>query len=280
MRQQVFQGKIFFFNILRLVSVGAVVVALLISSGGVSVAQLPGLTEEEAATAMILHGLGQAIRDYQREHDSCPPPYDQLTPVTDLIETLGPLGDAPAHHDAWGQPVLYWSDGVDYALVSYGADTVPDEEYADLAAEQFTADDLVWVNEEFSKLPQHFQPAITAGKQKRAMADLRSLATCFHAYAIDNGLIPGSSGAFVPVETFRADFEPVYIRTLLTTDPWGNPFLVISDGAGHYTIVSTGEDGVREEDYDEATARRRTTTASADIVIRDGFFLQWPSGID
>ena len=178
-----------------------------------------------------------------------------------------------------GQPILYWSDGVDCALVSYGADAVPDQEYTDLTTGQFTTDDLVWVNEDFAKAPRHFQPAITLGKQKRAMADMRSLATCFYAYTIDNGAIPGSSGAFVPVETFRAEFEPVYIRTFLTTDPWGNPFLVNADGAGHYTLVSTGEDGVREEDYDEALARRRPATASADIVMRDGFFVQWPAGI-
>lgn len=274
MRQSGPSHKIFSFNNLGFLA--CLVAMALILAGGTAAARIPYLTNEEQIRVLTLQELGEAVVGYKLAHGSYPEPFNQLIPVMDLGLALGADGDGYPHLDPWGQPILYWSDGVDYALVSYGADTMPDQEYADLTAEQFTADDLVWVNGDFAKVPQTFQPAITLGKQKQTMADMRSIATCIRAYGIDNGSIPDSSGLFVPVETFRTDFEPVYIRSLLLTDAWGNPFLVLSDGAEHYTIVSTGEDGVREEDYDEATSARRPATAAADIVFRDGFFLQWP----
>ena len=52
--------------------------------------------------------------------------------------------------------------------------------------------------------------AIDRGKQKRTMADLRSIGTAIESYSIDNNVYPaaGSMGALQPL------IEPLYIRTM------------------------------------------------------------------
>ena len=80
--------------------------------------------------------------------------------------------------------------------------------------------------------------AIDRGKQKRTMADLRSIGTAVETYAIDNNVYP-SATTMAALETV---IEPVYIRTAPMQDGWGRSFIVTSATTG-YTVGSAGKDG-------------------------------------
>ena len=115
--------------------------------------------------------------------------------------------------------------------------------------------------------------AIDRGKQKRTMADMRSIGTAIESYAIDNSFYPkalvsaGASGISTHV-------SPVYIKTVPTGDGWTNAWDIDSDTNGRlYTITSTAKDAV-------AGTNNGGTTGdfACDIVFAAGSFFQWPQG--
>ena len=81
--------------------------------------------------------------------------------------------------------------------------------------------------------------AIDRGKQKRTVADLRSLGTAIESYAVDNGSYPGSGA---DLAALSGVLEPLYVRTAPATDGWSRDFLA-SCAATEYTICSGGKDG-------------------------------------
>ncbi|MFQ5843583.1 MAG: type II secretion system protein [Planctomycetota bacterium] len=115
--------------------------------------------------------------------------------------------------------------------------------------------------------------AIDRGKQKRTMADMRSIGTAIESYAVDNNYYPkgmssvGSSG----VSTYVV---PVYIKTVPTTDGWSNNWDIDSDANGtEYTITSPAKDGATG-----TNSGGTTTDFACDIVFANGQFFQWPQG--
>ena len=114
--------------------------------------------------------------------------------------------------------------------------------------------------------------AIDRGKQKRTMADLRSMGTAVEAYSVDNNVYPTAAniGAAQPV------LEPVYIKKLPLADGWNNA-MVYQPGAvsgGGYTLESYAKGGTNDSD-----TGGKTTAFTQDIVFVDGQFTQWPEGI-
>src|SRR6185295_6742843 len=63
--------------------------------------------------------------------------------------------------------------------------------------------------------------AIDRGKQKRTLADIRTIGTAIEAYAVDTNVYPLSGD----LPALAAVLEPVYIRTLPRKDGWGNPLI-------------------------------------------------------
>jgi type II secretion system protein G len=115
--------------------------------------------------------------------------------------------------------------------------------------------------------------AIDRGKQKRTMADLRSIGTSVEAYAVDNNIYPTAAnmGALEPV------LEPIYIKNVPTNDGWNNAMVYqpgASSGQG-YTTYSTGKDGAAEG----SPAGGMTNDFDCDILFIDGQFVQWPEGM-
>jgi len=111
--------------------------------------------------------------------------------------------------------------------------------------------------------------AIDRGKQKRTMADLRSIGTAVESYSIDNNVYPVST-AMSTLETF---IEPVYIRTAPLADGWTRTFQVAA-AIGEYTVCSGGKDGGACI-TDGAGA---TQTFGSSITFANGQFVQWPEG--
>ena len=59
--------------------------------------------------------------------------------------------------------------------------------------------------------------AIDRGKQKRTMADMRSIGTAVESYAVDNNFYPKNL-ANAPAATISSHVSPIYIKTVPTTD--------------------------------------------------------------
>src|SRR5713226_4193492 len=66
--------------------------------------------------------------------------------------------------------------------------------------------------------------AIDRGKQKRTMADERSIGTAVESYAVDNNFYPQNQSAMP-----TANLQPIYIKTLPPQDGWNNTWVFASD---------------------------------------------------
>ena len=113
--------------------------------------------------------------------------------------------------------------------------------------------------------------AIDRGKQKRSMADLRSIGTASEAYAVDNNHYPIGALAVV-----GPTLQPVYIKLMPANDGWNHPFTYAGQALGvGYTVKSLGKDGVVEA----GPAGAQTGDFDCDIIFIDGQFVQWPEGM-
>ena len=67
--------------------------------------------------------------------------------------------------------------------------------------------------------------AIQRGRQKRAMGEVRSIATAAQAYATDAQIFPIGTGAFAdPTNGVKSDLTPDYIKSIPATDPWNKAY--------------------------------------------------------
>jgi type II secretion system protein G len=131
--------------------------------------------------------------------------------------------------------------------------------------------------------------AVQRGKQKRTMADMRSLATAIEAYAVDNNAYPlgtCQTGAFVTLGTAMNDqsltvLVPTYIAVPPRRDGWGNFLFYGTEGPApptgpdQYNLTSYGRDNARTP---SSPVCGTTTNFNDDIIYSNGTFLQWPEG--
>jgi general secretion pathway protein G len=115
--------------------------------------------------------------------------------------------------------------------------------------------------------------AIHRGRQKRSMADMRTVATAIGTYATDLNFYPRG---IATLNDLRQHIEPVYIRNTPRNDGWGTTYDVVTDADGdHYTIQSYG----KNKTDDDCTINTETRLFDCDICHADGVFTQWPEGI-
>ncbi|MEA2415904.1 MAG: ral secretion pathway protein [Thermoanaerobaculia bacterium] len=123
--------------------------------------------------------------------------------------------------------------------------------------------------------------AMQRAKQKRSMADMRTIATAWEARATDVNKYT-AAGAFLPSNTVaQATMDtmlaPTYMKALVKNDGWGNPFIYATDTLGQtYSISSYGRDGAAGT---APTATTTTTNFDCDIIYSQGQFLQYPEGV-
>jgi len=110
--------------------------------------------------------------------------------------------------------------------------------------------------------------AINRGKQKRTMADLRTIATAIESYAIDNTAYPVASS----VSALAASIEPTYIKIIPATDGWSRGY-TIDSMAVQYTVWSGGSDGGSLNYFGGPASSMKDS-----IVFSGGVFVQWPEG--
>jgi len=113
--------------------------------------------------------------------------------------------------------------------------------------------------------------AINRGKQKRTMADMRSIATAVESYSVDWNFYP--KGA-TDLTTLAPYIVPTYIKKLPTADGWNRALIFNSNTEGtNYTIQSSGKNSAQE------VFGGPTTDFNYDIIFAEGRFYQWPEGM-
>ena len=129
--------------------------------------------------------------------------------------------------------------------------------------------------------------AMQRSKQKRTMADIRSIATAWEARATDTNkynAAGASSTATVTVSQSGLSniLAPTYIKQLPAKDGWGNAWVFKADvalGAGTaaqvYLIQSNGKNGTPES----SQAVGATTDFNCDIIYSNGSFTAYPEGV-
>ncbi len=127
--------------------------------------------------------------------------------------------------------------------------------------------------------------AIQRAKQKKTMADMRTLALAIETYQIDYSRYPPASaftlpsGLPLPTLLFANSvtyLTPTYLKTVPLTDGWDSWFTYsTTPNLGDYALRSNGRDGIPEA----APAMGATTSFDADIIFSDGAFLQFPYGV-
>lgn len=132
----------------------------------------------------------------------------------------------------------------------------------------------------------NFLNAIQRARQKRAMADLRAIATALEAYSVDHNAYPSAAAVFtlptglsLPSVALTSGIitklQPNYMRIVPLNDPWQGPlqYSTTSDGT-NYALRSTGRDLTPQGTPDYGPA----TNFNDDIILVDGTFVQYPEG--
>ncbi|HYM59651.1 MAG TPA: prepilin-type N-terminal cleavage/methylation domain-containing protein [Thermoanaerobaculia bacterium] len=130
--------------------------------------------------------------------------------------------------------------------------------------------------------------AVQRARQKRTMADMRSVSVAWEARALDvrayNGaaqtfMYPANSITYPEIGTMLA---PTYMKLIPQNDAWNRPLQFATDqplgssmAATTYAIRSAGRDGVFESSYTLGT----TTSFDCDIVYSNGAFIVYPEGM-
>jgi len=128
--------------------------------------------------------------------------------------------------------------------------------------------------------------AIQRAKQKRTMADMRSIGTALEAYAVDYNRYPAAAGSYafptgftaVPTTTIGSatgSLSPTYIRTMPMKDGW-NSYFHYESSTTHldYVLGSSGKDG----SIDASPVLGPTSSFDNDIIFADGQFIAYPEG--
>jgi len=128
--------------------------------------------------------------------------------------------------------------------------------------------------------------AIQRSKQKRTMADMRTIAVAWESRAVDARAYNAAGFTFpsasIDYTTMNDMLVPTYVKVISRTDAWGNVWEFGTDaavGSGKaanlYAVRSAGRDGI----FSGTTyAGGGTTSFDCDIVYASGGFVQWPEG--
>ena len=124
--------------------------------------------------------------------------------------------------------------------------------------------------------------ALNRAKQKKTVADIRTIATAWEARASELGRYNAAGFTFPSTAVTYADLRtllvPTYAQTLPTVDGWNRPLQFGVEGvpATEYAIRSAGRDGAFESGAYTAGA---TNDPDCDIVYSAGSFIVYPDTI-
>lgn len=128
--------------------------------------------------------------------------------------------------------------------------------------------------------------AIQRAKQKRAMAEVRTIATAAQSYATDSQIFPVATTTLANITTtgsVNADLTPDYVKALPNPDPWNMAYWYASTSAGtDFAAASSGKNFTLESTSGFTTVINGTPTSTNcfenDIVWVDDTFIIKPEG--
>ncbi|MCU1347936.1 MAG: hypothetical protein JWO56_966 [Acidobacteria bacterium] len=130
--------------------------------------------------------------------------------------------------------------------------------------------------------------AINRSRQKRTMADMRSISSAWESRATDVARYnaAGIVGISVPlpITDLEAMIRPTYIKEVPHYDGWSRPFACYIDAAvggggsaqaTQYAIVSSGRDG----SFSSTAYPGPFSNFDCDIIFANGAFISYPEGV-
>jgi len=119
--------------------------------------------------------------------------------------------------------------------------------------------------------------AINRGRQKRSMADIRTIGTAIEAYAVDHASYPsvvaGDVGAGLHIL-----IEPTYVKRAPRNDGWNEPLRAVTV-LQTYSIGASARDKLWTDEALVNYTQGTTTDMDCDIIYSSGSFTVWPEGI-
>ena len=115
--------------------------------------------------------------------------------------------------------------------------------------------------------------AIQRGKQKRAMGEVRSVATAATSYATDANIYPIGSLTLIALKGTgsASDLCPDYIKAVPDPDPWSTSYQYAASTSGQdFGVASFAKDGTA----DSATAGWTNRTSTTATVVKTNCFEQ------
>ena len=127
--------------------------------------------------------------------------------------------------------------------------------------------------------------AMQRARQKRSMADMRTIATAWESRATETNSYTAAAAAHalagaVTYQNLTDGLTPTYVKLIPKNDGWSQPFHFSANvawgtaGGKDYMIESWGRDGTAE-----ASAFGPKTDFDCDIVYSGGIFLSYPEGV-
>jgi general secretion pathway protein G len=119
--------------------------------------------------------------------------------------------------------------------------------------------------------------AMQRSRQKRTMADMRTIATALETYGADHEgeeYPPGENAA-----SLAPHLQPKYVNALPEVDGWSTVIRYSPLPNHGYMIRSAGGDRIFEHDSPDEYTRGATHNFDCDIVFATGEFVQYPEGI-
>jgi type II secretion system protein G len=127
--------------------------------------------------------------------------------------------------------------------------------------------------------------AMGRARQKRTMADIRTIATAWEARATDLNSYAAAGAVGISwlnptsdVTAMTSLITPTYIKKIPLYDGWGTTFKV-NWQSNTYSVASYGAKGVQDNSTTSAAQAITTNNFDCDIIISEGNFVKYPEGI-
>lgn len=126
--------------------------------------------------------------------------------------------------------------------------------------------------------------AMQRTRQKRTMADIRSIATAWESRATDVNTY-NAAGLSWPAATVAAGslatmLTPTYVKKIPVYDGWNIEFRVSDNNPASYSIKSFGADKLENSASTTSAASSITTNSfDCDIIMSEGQFVMYPDGL-
>jgi type II secretory pathway pseudopilin PulG len=118
--------------------------------------------------------------------------------------------------------------------------------------------------------------AMQRSRQKRTMADIRTVATALEAYGVDHDREPYPEGS--TVAALRTVLQPKYLKNVPAVDGWTSELRYMPLPERGYVIISAGADKTFDAETPDQYGGGVTKHFDCDIVFANGSFVQYPGG--